>query len=187
MTTINPSTNTTNNKTLPNRDKQPKKAHQTEECQAVSTTVNSDTTPTDSDPEYTKFPDLNINKRQHKPKNTSISPPIKQCEPSNITQDSPERKQSTNNTNKNNYVLAQMSKYQRNGGSGINFLNLSTKLVNQAGLSIHSNTFMSSSVIKAKTSSGMAGLGRTNGCEGIEGSVVMNSSKSGNQILCRGK
>jgi hypothetical protein len=78
-----------------------------------------------------------------------------------------------------------MSKYQRS--NGVNLLNLSTKLVNQAGMSIHSNTFMSSAVIKAKNSGGMMGL-KTSGCEGIEGSVVMNSAaKHASQILCRGK
>jgi len=46
---------------------------------------------------------------------------------------------------------------------------------------------MSSAVIKAKNSGGMMGL-KTSGCEGIEGSVVMNSAaKHASQILCRGK
>ena len=80
-----------------------------------------------------------------------------------------------------NYVLAQMSKYQRN--NSINLLNLSTNkfLANQA--SCHNNNFMSSGVIK--TSKNQQLLKQK---EQVLAEVDL-SAKSGfaaNQILCRG-
>ena len=80
-----------------------------------------------------------------------------------------------------NYVLAQMSKYQRN--NSINLLNLSTNkfLANQTNC--HNNNFMSSGVIK--TSKNQQLLKQK---EQVLADVDL-SAKSGfaaNQILCRG-
>jgi hypothetical protein len=90
----------------------------------------------------------------------------------------------SNNTNSSNspltgqnYVLAQMTKYQRN--NSVNLLNLSTqKLVsNQAGY--YNNNFMSTGVIRPK--------GSLLKQKDFFGNDLENSKNSfANQILCRG-
>lgn len=91
-----------------------------------------------------------------------------------------------NNTNTNpsqqtlagqNYVLAQMTKYQRN--NSVNLLNLSTQKMFANQATCHNNNFMSSGVIRPKNSLLKQKDFFGNDSEG-------SKSTFANQILCRG-
>lgn len=94
----------------------------------------------------------------------------------------------TNNSNQHpsqqnsagpNYVLAQMTKYQRN--SSVNLLNLSSQKMFANQANCHNNNFMSSGVIRPKNSLTLKQKDLFgNDSEG-------SKSTFANQILCRGK